>query len=64
MKISIGPELTERQAQQREATYAAAEILRAAGIQCEVFDLMAGERFPKSDSAMITVGPFAPRSGS
>lgn len=57
MKISIGPELTERQQKQRDATYEAARILRAAGIDCQVSDLMAGERFPKSDSAMIVVGP-------
>lgn len=61
MKINLAPELTERQQEQRDATYEAAKILRAAGIDCVVTDLWAGESTPNADSAMITVGPRAAR---
>lgn len=53
--VSIGPELTERQERQREATEQAAKVLRAAGIQCKVTYLWAGTKNPDADSAMITV---------
>jgi len=53
--VTIGPELTDRQERQREATEKAAKILRAAGIECKVTYLMAGARFPDAASAMITI---------
>lgn len=55
MRISIGPELTERQQRQRDATYEAAKILREAGVECDVTDLWADPKFPDDDSAMITI---------
>ncbi len=53
--VSIGPELTERQERQREATEQAAKVLRDAGIDCKVTYLMAGSKYPDADSAMITI---------
>lgn len=55
LTISLGSSLTERQERQLEATERAAEILRAAGLNCKVTYLVAGAKFPKSDSAMITI---------
>lgn len=55
--VSVGPELTEQQERQREATEEAAKLLRTAGIDCKVTYLMAGSRFPNADSAMITINP-------
>lgn len=55
MKVTVGPEPTERQERQREATYQAEAVLRQAGFDCEVRLLACGERAPAADSAVIVL---------
>lgn len=55
MRISLGPEPTERQQRQRDRTYEAAELLRRHGYEVRVSNLVCGERSPNADAAMITI---------